>query len=64
MHHYSFPPFSTGEVKQLRGQSRREVGHGALAERALEPVIPAEETFPYTIRIVSEALDSNGSRSE
>ena len=46
MHHYNFPPFSTGEVKPLRGQSRREVGHGALAERALEPVIPAEETFP------------------
>ncbi len=63
MHHYSFPPFSTGEVKMLRGQSRREVGHGALAERALEPVIPAEESFPYTIRIVSEALASNGSTS-
>ena len=63
MHHYSFPPFSTGEVKALRGQSRREVGHGALAERALEPVIPAEETFPYTIRVVSEALSSNGSTS-
>jgi len=63
LHHYSFPPFSTGEVKPLRGQSRREVGHGALAERALEPVIPAEETFPYTIRVVSEALSSNGSTS-
>jgi polyribonucleotide nucleotidyltransferase len=63
MHHYNFPPFSTGEVKPLRGQSRREVGHGALAERALEPVIPAEETFPYTIRVVSEALSSNGSTS-
>jgi polyribonucleotide nucleotidyltransferase len=63
MHHYNFPPFSTGEVKPLRGQSRREVGHGALAERALEPVIPAEETFPYTIRIVSEVLSSNGSTS-
>ncbi|MCE9647953.1 MAG: polyribonucleotide nucleotidyltransferase [Chloroflexi bacterium] len=63
MHHYSFPPFSTGEVKPLRGQSRREVGHGALAERALEPVIPAEETFPYAIRVVSEALSSNGSTS-
>ncbi len=63
MHHYNFPPFSTGEVKPLRGQSRREVGHGALAERALEPVIPAEESFPYTIRIVSEALSSNGSTS-
>ena len=63
MHHYNFPPYSTGEVKPLRGQSRREVGHGALAERALEPVIPAEETFPYTIRVVSEALASNGSTS-
>jgi len=63
MHHYNFPPFSTGEVKPLRGQSRREVGHGALAERALEPVIPAEESFPYAIRVVSEALSSNGSTS-
>ncbi len=63
MHHYNFPPFSTGEVKPLRGQSRREVGHGALAERALEPVIPAEETFPYTLRVVSEVLSSNGSTS-
>ncbi len=63
MHHYNFPPFSTGEVKPLRGQSRREVGHGALAERALEPVLPAEETFPYAIRVVSEALSSNGSTS-
>jgi polyribonucleotide nucleotidyltransferase len=63
MHHYNFPPYSTGEVKNLRGQSRREVGHGALAERALEPVIPAEESFPYTIRVVSEALSSNGSTS-
>ena len=63
MHHYNFPPYSTGETKPLRGQSRREVGHGALAERALEPVIPASESFPYTIRIVSEALSSNGSTS-
>jgi polyribonucleotide nucleotidyltransferase len=63
MHHYNFPPYSTGEVKPLRGQSRREVGHGALAERALEPVIPAEETFPYTLRVVSEVLSSNGSTS-
>lgn len=63
LHHYNFPPYSTGEVKPLRGQSRREVGHGALAERALEPVIPAEESFPYTIRVVSEALSSNGSTS-
>jgi polyribonucleotide nucleotidyltransferase len=63
MHHYNFPPFSTGEVKPLRGQSRREVGHGALAERALQPVIPAEGDFPYTIRVVSEVLSSNGSTS-
>ncbi len=63
LHHYNFPPFSTGEVKPLRGQSRREVGHGALAERALEPVIPTEETFPYTLRLVSEVLASNGSSS-
>jgi polyribonucleotide nucleotidyltransferase len=63
MHHYNFPPFSTGETKPLRGQSRREVGHGALAERALEPVIPSEESFPYAIRVVSEALSSNGSTS-
>lgn len=63
MHHYSFPPFSTGEVKMLRGQSRREIGHGALAERALEPVLPASESFPYAIRVVSEALSSNGSTS-
>ena len=63
MHHYNFPPFSTGEVKMIRGQSRREIGHGALAERALEPVIPAEETFPYALRLVSEVLASNGSSS-
>ena len=63
MHHYNFPPYSTGEVKMLRGQSRREIGHGALAERALEPVIPAPETFPYTLRLVSEVLASNGSSS-
>lgn len=63
LHHYNFPPYSTGEAKPLRGQSRREIGHGALAERALEPVIPAEESFPYTIRVVSEALSSNGSTS-
>jgi len=63
MHHYNFPPFSVGETRPLRGQSRREVGHGALAERALEPVIPSEETFPYAIRVVSEALSSNGSTS-
>jgi polyribonucleotide nucleotidyltransferase len=63
MHHYNFPPYSTGEVKPLRGQSRREIGHGALAERALVPVIPPEEEFPYTLRLVSEVLSSNGSTS-
>ena len=63
MHHYNFPPYSTGEVKMLRGQSRREVGHGALAERALIPVIPSEKEFPYTLRLVSEVLASNGSSS-
>lgn len=63
IHHYNFPPYSTGEVKQLRGQSRREIGHGALAERALVPVIPAEKDFPYTLRLVSEVLASNGSSS-
>ncbi len=63
MHHYNFPPFSTGEAKVLRGSTRREIGHGALAERALAPVIPPEETFPYTLRLVSEVLSSNGSTS-
>ncbi len=63
MMHYNFPPFSTGEVKFLRGPGRREIGHGALAERALAPVLPSEEDFPYTIRIVSEILESNGSSS-
>ncbi|MCS6774662.1 MAG: polyribonucleotide nucleotidyltransferase [Thermoflexales bacterium] len=63
MHHYNFPPYSTGEVKVLRGSSRREIGHSALAERALLAVIPSEEEFPYTIRVVSEALSSNGSTS-
>jgi polyribonucleotide nucleotidyltransferase len=63
MHHYNFPPFSTGEVRPLRGSSRREVGHGALAERALVPVIPPETEFPYTLRLVSEVLSSNGSTS-
>ncbi len=63
MHHYNFPPFSTGEAKTLRGASRRDVGHGALAERALVPVIPPESTFPYTLRLVSEVLSSNGSSS-
>ncbi len=63
MHHYNFPPFSVGEVRFLRGTSRREVGHGALAERALIPVLPTEEDFPYTMRLVSEVLSSNGSSS-
>jgi polyribonucleotide nucleotidyltransferase len=63
MLHYNFPPFSTGEVKFLRGPGRREIGHGALAERALAPVLPSDEEFPYTIRIVSEILESNGSSS-
>jgi polyribonucleotide nucleotidyltransferase len=63
MLHYNFPPFSVGEVAFLRGPGRREVGHGALAERALTPMIPAEETFPYTIRVVSDILESNGSSS-
>ncbi len=63
MHHYNFPPYSTGEAKPMRGSSRREIGHGALAERALVPVIPPQEAFPYTIRVVSEVLSSNGSTS-
>jgi len=63
MHHYNFPPFSTGETKALRSTSRREIGHGALAERALLPVIPSEAKFPYTLRLVSEVLSSNGSSS-
>lgn len=63
MHHYNFPPFSTGETKPMRGPGRREIGHGALAERALESVLPSEDVFPYTIRIVSEVLESNGSSS-
>ncbi len=63
MHHYNFPPYSTGEVRPLRGQSRREIGHGALAERALIPVLPDEKDFPYTMRLVSEILASNGSSS-
>lgn len=63
MLHYNFPPFSTGEVKPLRGVSRREIGHGNLAERALAPLIPQEEEFPYTVRLVSDVLESNGSTS-
>lgn len=63
MHHYYFPPFSTGEAKPLRAPSRREIGHGNLAEKALEYLIPPEDKFPYTIRVVSEVLESNGSTS-
>ncbi|MBI2201149.1 MAG: polyribonucleotide nucleotidyltransferase [Armatimonadetes bacterium] len=63
MHHYSFPPFSVGEVRPLRGPGRREIGHGLLAERALERMLPDETAFPYTIRLVSEVLESNGSTS-
>jgi len=63
MHHYSFPPFSVGEVRPLRSPGRREIGHGLLAERALEAVLPDESVFPYTIRLVSEVLESNGSTS-
>jgi polyribonucleotide nucleotidyltransferase len=63
MHHYKFPPFSVGETGFMRGPGRREIGHGALAERALTPLIPDEEAFPYTIRLVSETLESNGSSS-
>ncbi len=63
MHHYNFPPYSVGEARPMRGPGRREIGHGALAERALEPVIPPEEEFPYAIRVVSEVLESNGSTS-
>ncbi len=63
IHHYNFPPFSVGEVRPMRGPGRREIGHGALAERALVPVIPSKEDFPYTILLVSEILESNGSSS-
>jgi polyribonucleotide nucleotidyltransferase len=63
MHHYNFPPYSVGETGFMRGPKRRDIGHGALAQRALEPVIPGAESFPYTIRIVSETLESNGSSS-
>ncbi len=63
LHHYNFPPFSVGETRPMRGPGRREIGHGALAERALEAIVPSEEDFPYTIRIVSEVLSSNGSTS-
>ncbi|MEK7162242.1 MAG: polyribonucleotide nucleotidyltransferase, partial [Patescibacteria group bacterium] len=63
MHHYNFPPFSVGEIKSMRGPARRDIGHGALAERALLAIIPPAEIFPYTIRVVSETLSSNGSSS-
>ncbi|HSC59071.1 MAG TPA: polyribonucleotide nucleotidyltransferase [Gemmatimonadales bacterium] len=63
MLHYNFPPYCTGEVKPMRGTSRREIGHGALAERALQPLLPAYDQFPYTLRVVSEILESNGSSS-
>ena len=64
IHHYNFPPYSVGEARPVRGPGRREIGHGALAERALEPVIPSVEEFPYAIRVVSEVLSSNGSTSQ
>ena len=64
MHHYNFPHFSVGETGPMRGPGRREIGHGALGERALEPIIPSEKDFPYTIRLVSEVLESNGSTSQ
>jgi polyribonucleotide nucleotidyltransferase len=63
MLHYNFPPFSVGEVRPIRGPGRREIGHGALAERAIEPIIPSDQHFPYTIRLVSDILESNGSSS-
>ncbi len=63
MLHYNFPPFSVGEIKPIRGPGRREIGHGVLAERAIQPMIPSEESFPYTIRLVSDILESNGSSS-
>jgi len=64
MHHYNFPPYSTGEAYPMRGPKRREIGHGALAEKALVPVVPPKIDFPYTIRLVSEAISSNGSTSQ
>ncbi len=64
IHHYNFPGFSVGEAKTSRGPGRREIGHGALGERALLPVIPSEEEFPYAIRLVSDILSSNGSTSQ
>ncbi|HBN83665.1 MAG TPA: polyribonucleotide nucleotidyltransferase, partial [Clostridiales bacterium] len=64
MHHYNFPAFSVGEARSSRGAGRREIGHGALAERSLVPVLPTEEEFPYAIRVVSEVMMSNGSTSQ
>ena len=64
MHHYNFPPYSVGEARPIRSPGRREIGHGALAERALIPVLPSVEDFPYAIRVVSEVLSSNGSTSQ
>ena len=64
MHHYNFPPYSVGETRPMRGPSRRDIGHGALGEKALLPMIPSEEEFPYAIRVVSEVLESNGSSSQ
>ena len=64
MHHYNFPSYSVGEARAARSVNRREKGHGALAERALDPVIPSAEDFPYAIRVVSEVLSSNGSTSQ
>ena len=64
MHHYNFPPFCVGETGPLRSPGRREIGHGALGERALLPMLPSQEEFPYTIRVVSEVLESNGSSSQ
>ena len=63
MHHYNFPPFCVGEIRPIRGPSRREIGHGALAEKSIEPVLPSQDDFAYTIRVVSEILESNGSSS-
>src|SRR5699024_731422 len=64
MHHYNFPQFSVGETGPIRGPGRREIGHGALGEKALEKVIPSDESLPYTLRVVSEVLESNGSSSQ
>ena len=64
MHHYNFPAFSVGEAGFMRGPGRREIGHGMLAEKALLPVLPSEEDFPYAIRVVSDVLSSNGSTSQ